>query len=109
MNLEEEQIQSVRKTLVEYQYVFALTDEQLGRTEVVKHEINTGTAKQIKERSRRLPHYAIDEVDRQVDGMLKRGIIEHSNSPWAAGVVLVGKKDNTLNFAWFIGLWTPLL
>ena len=65
---------------------------------MVKHEINTGSAKPIKQRLRRLPHYAVNEVDRQVDDMLKRGIIEHSNSPWAAGVVLVRKKDNTL---WF--------
>ena len=98
VNLDEEQCKSVRKTLLEYQDVFALTDEQLGRTEVVKHEINTGSAKPIKQRLRRLPHYAVDEVDRQVDDMLKRGIIEHSNSPWAAGVVLVRKKDNTLRF-----------
>ena len=98
VNLDEQQCKSVRKTLLEYQDVFALTDEQLGRTEVVKHEINTGSAKPIKQRLRRLPHYAVDEVDRQVDDMLKRGIIEHSNSPWAAGVVLVRKKDNTLRF-----------
>ncbi|MCG7878904.1 MAG: RNA-directed DNA polymerase, partial [Candidatus Thiodiazotropha endolucinida] len=78
--------------------VFALTDKQLGRTDVVKHEINTGTAKPIKERLRRLPHYAVNEVDKQVDDMLERGIIEPSNSPWAAGVVLVRKKDNTLRF-----------
>ena len=97
-NLQEEQIRSVRKTLVEYQDVFALTDEQLGRTEVVKHAINTGNARPIKERLRRVPQYAVEEVDRQVDDMLKRGIIEPSNSPWAAGVVLVRKKDNTLRF-----------
>ena len=33
-----------------------------------------------------------------MDDLLKCGIIEHSNSPWAAGVVLVRKKDNTLRF-----------
>ena len=82
VNLEEVQIQSVRKFLVEYQDVFALTDEQLGKTEVVRHEINNGTAKPSEEGLRRVPHYAVDEVDRQVDDMLKRGIIEPSNSPW---------------------------
>ena len=65
---------------------------------MVKHEINSGSAKPIKQRLRRLPHYAVDEVDRQVEYMLKCGIIEHSNSPWAAGDVLVRKKDNTFRF-----------
>ena len=97
-NLQEGQIQSVRKTLKEYQDILALTNEQLGRTEVVKHVINTGNAKPIKERLWCVPQYAVQEVDRQVDDMLKRGIIEPSNSPWAAGVVLVCKKDNTLRF-----------
>ena len=37
----------------------------------------------------------MEEVDRQVDEMLKQGIIEPLNSPWAADVVLVCKKNNT--------------
>ena len=63
-----------------------------------EHEINTGTAKPIKEKLRPVANYEVDKADRQVDNMLKRGTIEHSNSPWAAGVVVVRKKDNTLRF-----------
>lgn len=98
VNLKEGQVERVRQTLKEYQDVFALTDEQLGKTEIVKHLINTGNAKPIKERLWHVPQYAVEEVDRQGDDMLKWGIIEPSNSPWAAGVVLVRKKDNTLRF-----------
>ena len=43
--------------------MFVLTDEQLGRTDVVKHEINTGSAKPIKHRLRHLSYYAVDEND----------------------------------------------
>ena len=39
-----------------------------------------------------------EEAGKQVDDMLKRGAIEKSNSPWAAGIVLVKKKDGTLRF-----------
>ena len=34
-----------------------------------------------------------EEADKEVDDVLKRGVIEKSNSPWASGVVLVKKKD----------------
>ena len=40
----------------------------------------------------------MEEVDRQVDDMLKRGITEPSNSAWAADVVSVCMSDNTLRF-----------
>lgn len=97
-NLNESQTQSVHKALTEYGDVFALTDKDLGRTDVILHEIDTDNAKPVKQRLRRLPHYAVEEADRQVEDMLNRGIVEPSNSPWAAGVVLVKKKDNTLRF-----------
>ena len=34
-------------------------------------------------------------IDKLVDEMLSQGIIQHSNSPYASSVVLVGKKDGT--------------
>ena len=84
--------------MTEYEAVFALTDKDPGRTEVVLHEIDTGDARPIKQRFSRLPHYAVKKADSQVEEMLQRGIIEPSNSPWAAVVVLVKKKDNTFRF-----------
>ena len=78
--------------------MFALNDEDMGFTEKVKHQIHTEGAKPIKQRIRRLPHHMAEEADKQVDDMLKRGVIEESNSPWEAGVVLVKKKDGSFRF-----------
>lgn len=79
-NQNESQTQSVRETLAEYGDAFALTDKYLARTAVILHEINTGDAKPVKQRLRRLPHYAVEEADRQVRDLLDRGIVEPSNS-----------------------------
>jgi hypothetical protein len=39
-----------------------------------------------------------NQVKEEVDKMLKAGIVESSDSPYAAPVVLVRKKDNTIRF-----------
>ena len=88
----------LKETLVDYQDVFALNDEDMGFTDAVEHNIDIDGSKPIKQRMRRLPQNMAEEADKQVDDMLKRGVIEKSNSPWASGVVLVKKKDGSFRF-----------
>ena len=97
-HLDKTQKNKLEDTLKNYQDVFAIDEENMGFTDTVKHQIDTNGAKPIKQRMRRLPHHMAEEADRQVDDMLKRGVIEESNSPWAAGVVLVKKKDGSYRF-----------
>ena len=82
-----------------YRNVFAFPGNQLGRTSLVQqHVIDTGDATPIKQRTYRVSPYVKKEIDRQVDEMLKKGIIQESVSPWSYPVVLVKKKDGSYRF-----------
>lgn len=97
-DLSDQQKEAVWSLLREYDHLFAKDNFELGSTNVVEHEINVGNAKPIKKPLRRLPYHSADTVDEHVQEMLRDGIIEPSSSPWAAGVVLVRKKDGSTRF-----------
>ena len=83
----------VEALLLKYADVFSSTDEDIGRTNLVKHNIDTGLSPPIRERPRRLPLVQQAEVDKQVKGLLDRGLISPSSSPWSSQVTLAQKKD----------------
>ncbi|CAG2237022.1 unnamed protein product [Mytilus edulis] len=51
----EDQRQQLSRLLSQYQNVFSRTDDDIGRTDLVTHRINTGNAVPIRQRSRRMP------------------------------------------------------
>jgi hypothetical protein len=53
------------------------------------HEIKTGDALPIKTNPYRVPFALEDEMKKQLDEMIQRGVITPSYSEWAAPVVLV--------------------
>ena len=81
-----------------YRNVFAFPGDQLGRTSLVQHVIDTGDAMPIKQRPYRVSPDVKKEIDRQVEEMLEKGIIQESVSPWSSPVVLVKKKDGSYRF-----------
>ena len=44
------------------------------------------------------PDHLNSEIDKQIDEMLDRNVIQPSASPWASGIVMVSKKDGTKQF-----------
>ncbi|KAG1945839.1 interleukin-1 receptor accessory protein-like 1-A [Pimephales promelas] len=96
--LEEEQQYQLREFLSKWQHVFSTHDEDYGCTGVVKHQIPTGNAAPSRERYRPVPPTLYSEIRTLLKGMLDKGIIRESSSPWAAPVVLVQKKTGAWRF-----------
>lgn len=79
--------------------VFAFPGDQLaGRTSLVQHVIDTGDAVPIKQRPYRTSPEGKKEIDRQVQDMRGKEIIQESVSPQSAPVVLVKKKNGDFGF-----------
>ena len=86
------------QTLSRYKDVFVGPDGVLGRTNVVKHDIQTGDSRPIKHAPRRMGPHQNEIVSQELDKMLKSGVVTPSDSPWSSPVVLVRKKDGTIRF-----------
>ena len=83
---------------MEYEDIFQVSDGPLGRTNKVKHKIHTGDHPPIKLRPHRQSWHYRENCEKEIESMLEKDIIEPSSSPWAAPVVLVRKKDNSIRF-----------
>ena len=80
------------KLLCEFSDVFSKGPQDLGRTDVIQHRINTQDAVPIRQPPRRLPLAKQQEATPAIEEMRRDGVIEPSVSPWAAPIVLVRKK-----------------
>ena len=81
------------RLLNDYQDVFARNTDDIGRTNWVKHVIETGDAKPVHQRCRRFCRAHIDIIRNTIGKLSAGGIIRPSNSNWAANPVVVKKKN----------------
>jgi hypothetical protein len=95
-DLNELQRKQISDLLSKYEAAFSQHDYDIGRTHLVEHTIDTGNHRPIRQPLRRHPVAHLEIIDKQVDEMLKYGVIEPAASPWASNVVLARKKDNSM-------------
>jgi hypothetical protein len=84
--------------LVEFQTVFAKSEDDIGLTNLVEHTINTGDHRPVHQRPRRIPLAKIKEAEEAIQNMVKQEVIGQFMSPWNSNPVLVRKSDGSLRF-----------
>lgn len=78
--------------------VFSTGPTDLGRTNLVKHDIKLTDDTPFKDPYRRIPPAMYEEVRLHLKEMLEADAIRPSQSPYSSNVVLVRKKDGSLRF-----------
>ena len=89
----------VARLLRQYQDVFSKGDWDVGLTDQAQHDIPVlpGT-RPIRQPPHRLGPDKEAEVQKQVEDLWQRGLIEPSSGAWSSPVVLVRKKDGSWRF-----------
>lgn len=84
--------------LSSYVDVFSLNEFDLGSTDLVQHQINTGHNKPFRQPLRPQARVHPPVIDKLLQEMQKQGVIEPCTSEWASNIVLVKKKDGSYRF-----------
>ena len=88
----------MKSLIKEFGSLFTLNDLDLGKTLIIKHSIKLTDNGSFKERYRHNPPHQFDEVKKHLQEMLEIGAIHKPYIPWASAVVLVWKRDGSLQF-----------
>ena len=83
--------------------IFSKHDLDMGRTNLVKHNIVLADPIPFNKKYRTIPPQLFSEVKTHFQEMLDLVAIRHSNSPWASAIVFVRKKDGKRRFCIDLG------
>ncbi|XP_053391020.1 uncharacterized protein LOC128553858 [Mercenaria mercenaria] len=98
VGLTKTQCHQVVDLLKKHSNTFSKTDTDIGRTGIIRHNIDIGNSHPIKQTLRRMSVHMQEEANKQIQNMLEQDVIQPSSSPWASGIVMVEKKDGTKRF-----------
>ena len=81
-----------------WSHIFSKDPTDLGKADIVKHEVNISDSAPFKEPYRKIPRVMYDEVRQHLKEMLDIDAIRPSQSSYSSNNVLVRKKDCSLRF-----------
>ena len=73
--------------------LFPKNNEDIGRTKLVKMDIDTGDSPPVSSRPYTLPLKHYEWVQREIESLERAGVITKSMSKWASPIVVVPKKS----------------
>ena len=97
-NLNSVQSAVARTLITAYADVFNSSTQVPTRTAQFRAHIETGSARPISSAPYRVSPAERKVIDKEIDTMLRAGVVRPSRSPWGAPVVLVPKKDGSIRF-----------
>ena len=77
----------------EYGQAFSKHNEDIGRTKLVKMDVDTGDSPPVSSRPYTLPLKHYEWVQKEIESLEQAGIITKSMSPWASPIVVVPKSQ----------------
>ena len=89
----------IRSLLMKYEQILSVDEFDLGYSDILKHKIDTGDSRPVREALRRHPQAHLQFIDDHVEKMQQAGVIEPARSEWGSNVCLAKKKDGSLRFA----------
>lgn len=78
--------------LRKHEYIFPTDEMPYGNVPNVSHSINTSNARPFRQSPRRSDWTGRKLVLEEVDNLLQKGIVRHSDSPWSSRIRLTEKK-----------------
>lgn len=93
LNLSDRQKYDLKCVIDEFK---TISGDRLGRTDLEYHVINTGDSEPVKQRYYPVSPHLLPAVHKELDRMLKLGVVEPSHSAWNSPILLVPKKDGSL-------------
>jgi len=86
----------VKRNLAAFQW----SDDDVGRTYLIEHEINTGNNKPIKQRQFKIPQAVQGVQDEEIRDLVSNDMIEPSSSPWCSPMMIIKqkKRDGTFKY-----------
>ena len=93
--IEQAHHEAIKQLLNEFEDIFAKDSSDIGRTNLIVHDIYTGNATPVHQRARRISPEEHEAMKAAVENLHSVGIVEPSRSEWASNVRMVRKKDGS--------------